>query len=493
MSFLRICSVSHVLYRSLNNLKQDKVLQRRFSNKFNLKKKDKHWAKLSNKKWSTDLAIQHFDDFYSSIFGKQWPSIRLALLCPHKYFAVINCFSNQEKTENMLFDLGALHLRDVYSSALDISTQNSVIDKSESHSDTVTVYQKEPPNQTVSGEGENQSDISSDDSEVTGYSSQHNESIDSVRYISPNDLMRLAEQDYMPVTKMRHQEEIVNEKEYFDLYQPQMTESFSVKQEKELNFPEHLSAWFFFRGDLSDFPSPKRDSLGLLGYYLMDGASVLPVLALGIKPGDIVADLCAAPGGKALTALLTLLPDKLICNDISESRINRLMEVFKFYVPSMDSWRKRIVIMKSNACDERHTGCYDKVLVDVPCTNDRLSVNKNDNNIFKPTRLKERIELPHKQTNILCAGLKSLKPGGSLVYSTCSLSPIQNDGVVNMALQNMYETTNSQFCVKDLTDTFRPFHNVFRFSFTCKYGQLVVPFLPQNFGPMYICKIERDE
>ncbi|XP_076337663.1 5-methylcytosine rRNA methyltransferase l(2)10685 isoform X2 [Tachypleus tridentatus] len=492
MFFPRIFSASRVFHRSFNHLKQDKVFQRRLCSKLNLRKKDKHWAKLLNKRWSTDLAIQHFDDFYSSVFGKQWPSIRLALLCPHKYFAVINWFSNQKETKNILYRLGALNLRDVYLS-FNINTQNSVTDQSESGSDPIAVYQTETPNQTISVEVENQSDISSDDSEVTGYSSSCNESIESPRFISPNNLMRLAEHDYMPVTKLRYQEEIVSEKEYFDFYQSQMNEPFSVEQEKELNFPEHLSAWFFPRGDLSDFPSPKHDSLGLLGYYLMDGASVLPVLALGIKPGDFVADLCAAPGGKALTALFTLLPEKLICNDISESRINRLMEVSKFYVPSMDSWKKKIVIMKGNACDERHTGCYDKVLVDVPCTNDRLSVSKNDNNIFKPTRLKERTELPHKQMNILCAGLKSLKPGGSLVYSTCSLSPIQNDGVVNMALLNMYETTNLKFCVKDLGNTFRPFHSVFRFSFTCKYGQLVVPFLPQNFGPMYICKIERNE
>jgi 16S rRNA C967 or C1407 C5-methylase (RsmB/RsmF family) len=79
--------------------------------------------------------------------------------------------------------------------------------------------------------------------------------------------------------------------------------------------------------------------------------------------------------------------------------------------------------------------------VDVPCTTDRHSVVENDNNIFKPSRVKERLKLPELQCELLVNALKLVKKGGVVVYSTCSLSPIQNDGVVHMALKQIWEET----------------------------------------------------
>lgn len=79
-----------------------------------------------------------------------------------------------------------------------------------------------------------------------------------------------------------------------------------------------------------------------------------------------------------------------------------------------------------------------QILVDVPCSNDRISVTENTNNMFRPDRIRERLQLPELQAQILVQCLQFLKPGGSLVYSTCSLSPIQNDGVVNMALTKAF-------------------------------------------------------
>lgn len=63
---------------------------------------------------------------------------------------------------------------------------------------------------------------------------------------------------------------------------------------------------------------------------------------------------------------------------------------------------------------------------------------ENTNSIFRPDRIRERLQLPELQAELLVQCLQLLKPGGSLVYSTCSLSPIQNDGVVNMALTKAF-------------------------------------------------------
>lgn len=49
-----------------------------------------------------DKALEHFDDFYGSVYGKQWKSLRLALLSPHKYSAIVNNFGNAEKVSQQL-------------------------------------------------------------------------------------------------------------------------------------------------------------------------------------------------------------------------------------------------------------------------------------------------------------------------------------------------------------------------------------------------------
>lgn len=139
-------------------------------------------------------------------------------------------------------------------------------------------------------------------------------------------------------------------------------------------------------------------------------------------------------------------------------------------------------------------GVYDRVLCDVPCFSDRHSVNSEDQNVFAQRMIKNRLKLPQEQCDLLKAGLLYLKPGGSLVYSTCTLSPIQNEGVVNMALKALWEETTHEFYVNDLTDALKPFRFMCRIFGTkqgVKLGNLVVPSISNNFGPTYFCKITR--
>ena len=234
----------------------------------------------------------------------------------------------------------------------------------------------------------------------------------------------------------------------------------------------------------------------MLSHYLLDGASILPPLLLDVKLGDRVLDACAAPGGKSLLMLQTLHPEQLVCNDVMESRVNRIRKVMKEYLfDYQERWEGQRLIL--NQCDARNLdeyNSYDKILVDVPCTTDRHSLIENDNNIFKPTRIKERLRLPELQAGILVNCLRLLKPGGSLVYSTCSLSPVQNDGVVHMALQKVFNEHGLTFTIKDLSNVISLFSDIYKFEYSksLKYGQMALPYLPANFGPMYFCKITRN-
>ncbi|NXK06345.1 NSUN4 methyltransferase, partial [Herpetotheres cachinnans] len=192
----------------------------------------------------------------------------------------------------------------------------------------------------------------------------------------------------------------------------------------------NIKCYTFPRGDITRFRPARPDTLGLFDYYLMDAASLLPVLALNVQPNDFVLDLCAAPGGKTLALLQTGACGHLAANDISISRTKRLYQVLRSYVPK--EIREAVSV---TSCDGRDWGqlkgsTFHKVLVDVPCTTDRHSVMEEENNIFHRRRTKERQMLPMLQLQLLMAGILATKPGGEVVYSTCSLSPLQNEHVI---------------------------------------------------------------
>ncbi|NXG97837.1 NSUN4 methyltransferase, partial [Loxia leucoptera] len=191
-----------------------------------------------------------------------------------------------------------------------------------------------------------------------------------------------------------------------------------------------IKCYTFPRGDITRFRPARPDGLGLLDYYLMDAASLLPVLALNVQPDDFVLDLCAAPGGKTLALLQTGFCGHLAANDVSVSRTKRLYQILHSYVPREVRDTVSVTSYDGRDWDQVKGGTFHKVLVDVPCTTDRHSAMEEDNNIFHKRRTKERQMLPMLQLQLLMAGILAARPGGAVVYSTCSLSPLQNECVV---------------------------------------------------------------
>ncbi|NXQ96246.1 NSUN4 methyltransferase, partial [Sagittarius serpentarius] len=253
----------------------------------------------------------------------------------------------------------------------------------------------------------------------------------------------------------------------------------------------NIKCYTFPRGDITRFRPARPDALGLLDYYLMDAASLLPVLALNVQPDDFVLDLCAAPGGKTLALLQTGVCGYLAANDISISRTKRLYQILHSYIPK--EIRETVSV---TSCDGRDWGqlqgsTFHKVLVDVPCTTDRHSVMEDENNIFHRRRTKERQMLPMLQLQLLMAGILATKPGGEVVYSTCSLSPLQNEYVVERAAEIAESQFNIGIHVEDLSHFRMLFQDTFSFFLDCRLGELVLPHLTANFGPMYFCKLRR--
>ncbi|KYQ60408.1 Putative methyltransferase NSUN4 [Trachymyrmex zeteki] len=476
--------------------------------------KAEHWSVIKKKKTYMDTALKHFDEFYGNVYGKSWEHIKTALLMEeHKYMAVVNSFSDIDRIKLQLESHGAMNLKTIYEAYkehIDANPPKSNKTKNKQAkgriksliSDAeVSTVQSHYPTDYVSPTSLSTSDEAEDIAvqnqglqpvEMKPIESDLNKIVlDENRIIQPNaGLSGLYE--FVPATKIKGMEDWVLESQHYGYYKEGASFSVNIEKEILLTFPQYLNIYTFEENNDSRFPSPKKGSTGVLDYYLLDGTSVLPVLALDLQPGDIVLDMCAAPGGKTLSILQTLMPQIMVANDVQKSRVERINKVINQYVAGIGQWEDRLCVTERDARFIDDNDMYNKILVDVPCTTDRHVLHSEENNIFKPQRIRERLKIPELQAAILTNALKIISVGGTVVYSTCSLSPIQNDGVVGMALKKVWEETNSIMIVKDMNKALNPLKCLYKFgNFGLKYGHIAIPTLQNNWGPTYFCKIVR--
>ncbi len=165
-------------------------------------------------------------------------------------------------------------------------------------------------------------------------------------------------------------------------------------------------------------------------YYLQEPSAMTPANLLPIEPGDRVLDLCAAPGGKA-TELGAKLNHTglLVANDISNSRAKALLKNIELFgIPN--------VLVASEPPEKlagKFPGFFDKILIDAPCSGEGM-FRKNpgmmkDWETYGPKHYSEL------QRSIVPHAIRMLKPGGMLLYSTCTFSPEENEGTVKFMLE----------------------------------------------------------
>uniref|UniRef100_H2XS72 5-cytosine rRNA methyltransferase NSUN4 n=1 Tax=Ciona intestinalis TaxID=7719 RepID=H2XS72_CIOIN len=260
-----------------------------------------------------------------------------------------------------------------------------------------------------------------------------------------------------------------------------------------------VRAYVYNKGDITEFENPHSiKESSLLPSFLLDAGSLLPVLSLDPQPGDSILDMCSAPGGK-LNVMMQAIGDsgRIVANDINTKRVTRVKNVYKEYIPKQFSVEKFVKIVKFDATQwtEIETEAYDKVvLVDVPCTNDRHSLYVSDretDNIFSTLRKRERAQLPHLQCQLLKNAILACRPNGTIVYSTCTASPLQNEFVVQYAVQELMDQHSISCEVQNTRTLVDLLKDEFYFLTSTSLGELVIPKLDANFGPMYFCKLRR--
>jgi 16S rRNA (cytosine967-C5)-methyltransferase len=157
-------------------------------------------------------------------------------------------------------------------------------------------------------------------------------------------------------------------------------------------------------------------------FYIQDPSTLLAPRELDAHPGEMILDLCAAPGGKTtFIAQLMNNEGRIIANDISEERLKLVQEnCTRLGVTCVET-------VLSSALDSRPS-TFDRILVDAPCSNTGVMRRRVD--LRWRISPEEILRLRQTQLDLLELAVTKLKPGGVLVYSTCSLEPEENSEVV---------------------------------------------------------------
>jgi len=175
-----------------------------------------------------------------------------------------------------------------------------------------------------------------------------------------------------------------------------------------------------------DVSSVLEHKLGM--FYIQEAASMLPVELFTIDPGkeSICLDLAASPGGKT-THLISRLSDRglVIANDSSQGRIPALRIV-------LQNWGAvacAVTRFPGESFGAWFPETFDRVLLDAPCSMQGLRIAES--HALRPVTVKESTQLSVRQSALLTSALQAVKVGGEVVYSTCTLLPAEDEGVVD--------------------------------------------------------------
>lgn len=162
--------------------------------------------------------------------------------------------------------------------------------------------------------------------------------------------------------------------------------------------------------------------------YLADPGTRLAIEALAPRAGERIIDACAAPGGKSLAIADRMGEGLLVALDVPGARHERLAENLKRVPPGMNAKRAEGDLRRASSLLGMQPGTFDAVLVDAPCSNTGVMRHRVD----VKWRLQPADFGKHarQQVELLSGATRWLKPGGRLVYSTCSIDAEENAGVV---------------------------------------------------------------
>ena len=166
-------------------------------------------------------------------------------------------------------------------------------------------------------------------------------------------------------------------------------------------------------------------------YYLQEASAMAPVALLDPQPGERVCDLCAAPGGKTTQIAGRMMGRGfLLCNEINPKRA----KILSRNIERMAVSNALVTNEHPATLAQRFAGFFDRVLVDAPCSGEGM-FRKEEAAVTDWSQ--ETVEMcARRQAEILSSAAALVRPGGHLVYSTCTFSPEEDEQAVARFLEN---------------------------------------------------------
>jgi len=164
-------------------------------------------------------------------------------------------------------------------------------------------------------------------------------------------------------------------------------------------------------------------------YYIQEPSAMFPAEVLDARPGERILDLCAAPGGKSVQIGSHMKGNGiLVSNDVSASRTKALVKNIELF------GIKNAVVTVENPKNlaMRFEGFFDGILVDAPCSGEGMF--RKDERMARSWNNESNEKYSRMQMEILEWAQKMVRPGGRIVYSTCTFSPLENEVVIDRFL-----------------------------------------------------------
>ena len=209
-------------------------------------------------------------------------------------------------------------------------------------------------------------------------------------------------------------------------------------------------------------------------FYLQEPSAMLPAFLLNPEPGDLVLDLCAAPGGKSMQASLLMKNEGLIIsNDLSKQRAFAIVE-------NAERLGRGNLLITNNDFSlifDKFINTFDKIILDAPCSGSGMF--RKENKMQEDWTYQKVLKNVEIQKNLIAISYEMLKPGGIMVYSTCSFSYEEDEKVIE------YLLNSSDAELVDLPDS-----ELFYKNKTNGYGVHLLPFIFPGEGH-YIALIKK--
>lgn len=160
-------------------------------------------------------------------------------------------------------------------------------------------------------------------------------------------------------------------------------------------------------------------------YYLQEASAMAPVTLLDPQPGERICDLCAAPGGKTTQIAGKMMGEGLlVCNEINPKRA----KILSRNIERMGVANALVLNHHPSELERVFTGAFDKVLVDAPCSGEGMF--RKDPEAARVWSPEKSAACAKQQREIISQAARMLRPGGLLLYSTCTFSPEENEQII---------------------------------------------------------------